>query len=72
MFVEIRTLQRLHEQEAQSRRPYPLGDGAISDVSCLEPTHSIIGGQRQVESLKTAVEEQVEGELMSFAFCSAF
>jgi hypothetical protein len=38
---------------------------ATSDGFQLEPMHSVIGAQRQVESLKTAVEDQVEGVLDS-------
>ena len=37
--------------------------GPLRTVFQLEPMHSVIGAQRQVESLNTAVEDQVEGVL---------
>ena len=46
-----------------SEQVYPLGGGGVSDGSQLEPMHRVIGAQCHVESLKTAVEDQVEGVL---------
>ena len=53
-------------------RVYPIGLRKISDNSKLEAMNSPIGSQRHVESLKTEVEEQVEGVLGVLAFSSAF
>ena len=46
-----------------SRRVHPRRGGAVSDSSQLETMHGVIGAQRQVESLKTALEEQVQSVL---------
>ena len=46
-----------------SGQVYPLRGRGVSDGSQLEPMHRVIGAQCHVESLKTAVEDQIEGVL---------
>jgi hypothetical protein len=55
-----------------SGRVRPVGWRKIFDSAQFEIMDRSIGGQQRLESLKSGVEERIEGVLMSSPFCTAF